>query len=266
MKWTCRFAFLIAFLGMAGASAAHVFWLQASEYHAKSGELLKLRFRVGDQFPGDVVPRNDARIVKFVWAGPEGEKSVVGRDADEVAGIAKFKAAGEYVFGYECTPASVTLEAAKFDRYLEEEGLDKIKAMRAGAEPKPVAEIYSRCAKAIVNVGGEGGEVGFDRVLGLRLELVPETSPEAAFASGVMTVTLLRDGKPLEGTLVKAHNSVDWAAPLAARTDAQGRVKLAISKPGIWVLNAVDMAAAPKDSKADWESVWASLSFEVVSK
>lgn len=266
MKWTCRFAFLIALLGMAGASAAHVFWLQISEYHAKSGELLKLRFRVGDQFPGEVVPRNDARIVKFAWAGPEGEKAVVGRDADEVAGIAKFKAAGEYVFGYECTPASITLEAAKFDSYLEEEGLDKIKAMRVGVEPKPVAEMYSRCAKAIVNVGGEGGEVGFDRVLGLRMELVPETSPEAAVASGSMTVKLLRDGKPLVGTLVKAHNSADWAVPLTARTDAEGRVKLAIAKPGIWVLNAVDMAAAPKDSKADWESVWASLSFEVVSK
>jgi uncharacterized GH25 family protein len=259
------FAFVLAALGLVTAAAGHVFWLQPSEFHAKAGELVKLRFRVGDQFPGDVVPRDDARIVKFVWSGPEGERDVVGRDADEVAGIARFKEAGAYVFGYQCSPTAIMLESGKFDSYLELEGLDKIKKLRESAQDKPVNEVYSRCAKAIVAVG-DSGTGAFDHVFGLRIELVPETAPDRVLDSGSMTVRLLKDGKPLAGALVKAHQGVEWGKPVSARTDEQGRATLAIDKPGVWVLNAVEMMAAPAESKADWESLWASLSFELAKK
>jgi uncharacterized GH25 family protein len=48
----------------------------------------------------------------------------------------------------------------------------------------------------------------------------------------------------------------------AARTDSAGRVAFAITKPGLWLIKTVHMIEAPPDSGADWESLWASLTFE----
>lgn len=253
-------------LMLAAHAAAHVFWLQPLAFRVAPGELVKLQFHVGDRLPGDVVARDDSRIVKFVWSGPEGEKPVVGRDADEVAGIAKFKAPGFYVFGYQSSPSALTLDAAKFDSYLHEEGLENIAAARAGTTGESVRELFARCAKTLLIVGDPGADApGFDRVLGLGLELVPETSPLQAAHKGGMTFRLERAGKPVADVLVRARRFADWNAPISARTSADGRAALPIIKPGIWVINAVDMSKAA-DGKADWESAWASLTFEVIAQ
>ena len=49
---------------------------------------------------------------------------------------------------------------------------------RQGQTAAPIKEVFSRCAKAFLDVGGKGGP-GYDRVLGLTLELVPEKDPTA---------------------------------------------------------------------------------------
>jgi uncharacterized GH25 family protein len=49
---------------------------------------------------------------------------------------------------------------------------------------------------------------------------------------------------------------------LSARTDKAGRVSLALPRGGVWLVKAVHMVPAPADSGADWESLWASLTFE----
>ena len=36
-----------------------------------------------------------------------------------------------------------------------------------------------------------------------------------------------------------------------------------LTPPGVWLVKAVHMVPAPAASGADWESLWASLTFEV---
>jgi uncharacterized GH25 family protein len=76
-------------------------------------------------------------------------------------------------------------------------------------------------------------------------------------------VRLLYENRPLPGALVVAINKGDPAAKLSARSDAQGRVRFRLAKRGVWLIKAVHMVQAAAGSNADWESVWASLTFEL---
>ena len=123
-----------------------------------------------------------------------------------------------------------------------------------------VKEIYSRCAKSLLSVGPSGD--GFDRVLGLELELVPEKNPYALKPGESLPVRLLHRGKPLAGALVVAISKASPEDRIAIRSDGGGRAELRLDRPGLWMVKAVHMIPAPAGSAADWESLWASLTFE----
>ncbi len=137
--------------------------------------------------------------------------------------------------------------------------------MRAsrGETGKPAREAFSRCAKALLDVAPAGREgAGFDRVLGFTLELVPEKNPYGLIAGGELPVRLLHDGKPLAGALVQALLHGDPSVKAAARTDKAGRVRLRLPRTGFWLVKAVEMGPAPAGVDAEWQSLWASLTFE----
>jgi hypothetical protein len=48
-----------------------------------------------------------------------------------------------------------------------------------------------------------------------------------------------------------------------AQSDRDGRAAFKIEEPGAWLVKAVHMVPAPAGSNADWESFWASLTFEI---
>jgi len=75
-------------------------------------------------------------------------------------------------------------------------------------------------------------------------------------------VKLLYESKPLAGALVIAMHRDDPSLRLRVRSDAAGRASFKLPKAGVWMIKSVQMIAAPAASNADWESLWASLTFE----
>jgi uncharacterized GH25 family protein len=131
-----------------------------------------------------------------------------------------------------------------------------------GQSAAPGREIYSRAAKALLAVGDGRPESGHDRVLGFTLELIPERSPYALGVGDALPVVLRYEGKPLAGALVMAlRGSGETVASI--RSDAAGRVRVPLSRGGPWLVKAVHMVPAPAGTDADWESIWASLTFEL---
>jgi hypothetical protein len=51
-------------------------------------------------------------------------------------------------------------------------------------------------------------------------------------------------------------------AKVSART-VGGRASLVLDRPGLWLVKVVHMVPAPEGSGAEWESLWASLTFEL---
>jgi uncharacterized GH25 family protein len=259
-----RPALLLALLLPASTLSAHDFWIDPSSFRPAPGQRVTVRLRVGQHFRGDPVPRDPSLLQRFSVIGPGGaETPVPGVPGAEPAGFATLTAPGLSLITYASGRSPVSLEGAKFETYLAEEGLETISAERArkGQSAAPVKEVFSRYAKTFLNVGGKSG-AGYGRVLGLTLELIPEKDPTGLKAGAELPVRLLYRGKPLAGVLVTALPHDKPETKVTARTDAAGRARIRLSQPGEWLIKAVHMIPAPAGAGADWESFWASLTFE----
>ena len=258
----------VALLCCASTAWAHDFWVQPSKYRPEAGTDLQVRLFFGDHFRGKAYARNPGHVDRFVLVGPDETRKIAGDRGDEPAGKVKVENAGTYVVGYRSRRSRTEFEAKKFEDYLRHEGLDHVVKERArrGESESPGRELFSRCAKSIVWVGA-GSRDGFDRELGFPLELIPVTNPYAAPKTGDVTVRVLFRGKPLANALVTAHHEPGSHDVVDGRTDDKGRVTLRLPHQGEWMLNTVHMFRTPEEKakalKADWESLWASMTFEL---
>lgn len=260
----------LALVSLAAPSVAHVFWLEPSSYHVESGSRVGLSFREGHG-AGHRIPRNESRLERFEVHGPGGVQAVPGANGLDPAGILPPPQDGFYVAGYSNTPAPHRLPAARFERYLVEEGLESVVAVRRqrGESDQPGVERFYRCAKSLFEVGeaGEEGETGNWAIpLGLTLELIPD-NPYRLVAGDTLDLQLLFRGKPLAGALVVAvaRDAADGAetSTVRQRSDRLGRVRLPLNATGRWLVKTVHMAPAPPEAQVDWESWWGSLTFAV---
>lgn len=260
-----RRAGLAAALALSAAAAsAHDFWIEPSSFRPAAGSTLGVRLVVGQKFRGDVLPRNPAMISRFVLVTDDGEIPIPGRAADDPAGSVRIERPGLALIAYRSLESELSLEAAAFEDYLRQEGLESVIAARArkGESAKPSKEVFSRAAKCLIQADGKGS-TGFDRVLGLTLEVVPEKNPYAMAPGDTLPVRLLYEGKPLSGALVAALPYDDPDRKLSARSDRDGRVSLRLPSAGVWLVEAVHMVPVSGNPNADWRSTWASLTFEV---
>jgi uncharacterized GH25 family protein len=253
----------------AAAAFAHDFWLAPSSFRPKAGDEVSVRLLVGEDLTGESRKREEARIESFEARGP-GDVAIPvgGRTGDDPAGRVKLPADGTWVVGFRSKPTAITVDARKFEDYLRHEGLDRIaqERERLGERERTGQELYARCAKAILCVGtGDPGEAG--RRLGLRLEIVPETNPYRAAAGDEITFRTWFDDRPVEGLLVRGVPDASRKDAVEARTDAEGRVKLRLAHPGPWFVGGVHMIRSDaKRTYADWESFWASVTFDLAER
>jgi uncharacterized GH25 family protein len=171
------------------------------------------------------------------------------------------------IIGYQSHPKPIVLPAATFNQYLKEEGLDAIAELRAhrNQTSNEAREIFSRCAKSLIRYGTPPTNAQADRALGFTLELVAEKNPYTLQAGQDLPINLTYQGRPLAGTLVIAMNRANPMAKISARTDAKGHVSFRVPEDGTWLIKAVHMIQAPAGSNAEWESFWASLTFQLKS-
>ena len=241
---------------------AHDMWIEPATFAPDAGEIVGVRLRVGQGLLGDPIPRDPALLRQFVVDDAEGRKPVVGRDGQDPAGYVRAGVPGLLIVGYHSHPSSVELQAEKFNQYLKDEGLDSVAALRAarGQSGAAARDMFTRCAKSLLLSGPSSANQG-DHALGFTLELVAERNPYALAAGQDLPVRLTYENRPLAGALVVAMNQSHPAERQAVRTDKDGRARFRISRSGMWLIKAVHMVEAPRGSKADWASYWASLTF-----
>ncbi len=170
------------------------------------------------------------------------------------------------MLAFESGFTPIELPPAQFEKYLADEGLDgPLAARRRVGRLVPGRERYRRCAKAWL-AGNDLGRA--TSIVGLPLEIVPLSPPGADRTLGVR---LLSKGRPLAGALVKAWRAGSLTDPATrdsigviwrGRTDSRGEVSVPVAQAGEWLLSAVEMVPCPDRTQADWESTWASLTFE----
>jgi uncharacterized GH25 family protein len=290
----------LAAAALAAAAAGHDFWLQPATSKASVGAAIPIEIMIGHGGHAESRPRDPARIVRFVCIGPQGTIDVPGVNGERPAGVLRATGAGDHVIAYESTYSISRLAPEKFEAYLKEVGLESILLARGKRDATAIEpEAYMRCAKAVVRVTdaespatGQGAaaaatvapsapgapaavapsapaDVGMTTPVGMRLEIVPRRRPVAVAAGAdpdSMQIQLLFEGKPLEGALVELKSMSSGGTVAGGRTDGRGEASLTVPGAGVWLMTAVHMVPAGERNRsagAVWESVWASLVFEV---
>ena len=258
-KWFCVLLAIWAF-GVPPAGA-HDFWIEPETFRPEVGARVPLKLHVGENFKGDSALFNPEQFERYVVGGPAGDKPVDGTLGDEPAGTITVAQPGLYAVIYHSKKFDVTFDDfRKFEDYLKEEGLERqmpLAKARAGSGGK-IVEQYMRCAKALI-AAPQGEAAPADRNFGCTLELVAETNP---YRDSDLRLRLLFRKAPVEGVLVVAFNKADPMSKLKARTDKEGRVALKLPTSGVWLVKAVHMVPQARFTRGDWESFWASLTFE----
>jgi uncharacterized GH25 family protein len=273
LPWSTA-ALVLLLLG-AGIARAHDFWAVPSSWEPRAGETFSVRLFVGDHFAGEEFPRSLRHAKRFEVLTAKGVHRVEGEHMGTPAGRVSVAEPGLAWVVYRSSESTATVAPKDFAAYLEQEGNARWLADWTARDPEralPVAEAFSRCVKALVNVGGgaSGSASGraadapeHARVAGLALEIVPEVNPLSLPPGGTLPVRLLLEGRPLAGQRVAALHGAEPHAPRGSVTDAEGRATLVLDRPGVWLLKSVHLARARPDEPFAYRSLWTSLTFEL---
>lgn len=259
---TVRTLAVVAALAATPATA-HEFWLEPALFAVPAGTPVAVSVCVGDGSDTQVLPRDAGRIEQFVAWGPAGPRDVVGRDGANPAGFVRLDDDGTHVIAYRSNRAYTAQTDARFVAYLHEDGLEAILPLRAQPDrpDRLVRESYSRYAKSLVRAGA-GGPI-IDRPVGMSLELLARSDLSLLAADGQASFQLLHQGRPLAGALLRAMWLGGAGTERTARTDSDGGASFHLDRPGPWRISAVHMTRPPAGVDAEWDSLWASLTFEL---
>lgn len=257
----------IIFMTVAAPATAHDFWIQTSRFNVATGAPVPLDFLVGHgkarerwNNPGRILMMSD----HFNARGTDLRANLQRGGPNDLT--ARFTTPGLHVVAMQSNHAFSELPAVRFNDYLKEEGLARISAtrLRDRTTGKAGRERYSRRAKALIQVGRAtpANQAQVTRPIGLTLEIVPERNPYFLDRSRVLPLHVLYNGKRLPNATVKLFNLSADDRPLAvAVTDSSGRVGFRVPPTGDWLVNVVWGEPVKGDPKADFATVFSSLTF-----
>ena len=226
----------------------------------------------GTRLQRDVREERERRRAQPAWrslVGPQGRQAIDKQNWTEVEPQSTVTVTvggtGTYVLGAAVQPRVISMEAAEFNGYLKEDGIDQALADRTakGKLNEPAKERYAKDVKALVQVGPSRTNA-FATVLGHQAEIVPVENPFAMAVGGTLAVRALVMGKPLPRYAVFAGGrSGESDIPVQRlTTDEQGVARVRLTHPGAWYVKFIHMEEVT-DGSATHESRWATLSFAV---
>ncbi len=179
---------------------------------------------------------------------------------------------GTYVIGVSTAARVITLSAEDFNEYLVHDGITDLIEERAaaGKTNDEATERYSKHVKALVQVGdARSGQWAHE--LGYPVEFMPLSNPYELRRGDELRVRFLRAGRPVANQLVYAnyedHHGHDAAGvhveAVTTRTNADGVATIPLSGTGRWYVRTIHMVETTSEADVDYESNWATLTFQV---
>ena len=254
-------------ISVASALFAHDLYLLPGLFHVSKGKKLKVAFHNGDAFPeSEVAPKID-RLLEAQVSGKSGSAPMENLHiaGKETFGEVKIPGTGTFLVSVRTVPNFIELAPDKFLEYLKEEGLAEVIDWRTqhAESGKPGRERYTKFAKSLIRSGTPDDY--FQHSLGFPIEIIPLSDPSFIRAGGSLPVRVMFRGKPAAGLQIESA----WAlgtqkkTVIVGRTGADGSIVVPIAQEGKWRLHTLKMERCAEPAVADWESSWASLTFEI---
>jgi uncharacterized GH25 family protein len=266
MRYTVTSSIALGILLVTG-SLAHDLYIMPERFRVTPGDKLGVAFHNGDAFPESeasvkVERLRDVAVRSSLKSATLEDLKV---DGNRTTGSVIIPGNGSLIVTGRTIPNFIELEAAKFEEYLKEEGLPEIVDWRGkhGEKGKAGRERYSKYVKSLL-VAGSPNEY-YRTVTGLLIEIVPEKDPSLLKPGESLPVRVLFRGAPAANLQIEAAwaGATGKAVTVAGRTDANGRLSVPLAKAGKWRIHTIKMERCADQKAADWESFWASLTFEL---
>ncbi len=248
-------------------ASGHDLYLMPDKFVVAPGVPLRVVYQNGDAFPkGSTSTRPDRlRNTRLLSKSGTSEFEKITPEAEQTTASVLTKGAGLAILTSSTIPNFIELDAAKFKSYLEHENLTNAVQWREqnGETDKAGRERYSKYVKSLIRV--EKSDGFFKERTGLTIEIIPEVDPYSVKPGARLPVQVLFRGKPaidvaVESAWLEGGRSV---MENIGRTDRQGRIVIPVKAIGPHRLHAIVMERCAEPKAADWESFWASLTFEI---
>ena len=243
----------------------HEFWIEPNEFFTRVGATIHVQVLVGENFTGERSEGKKNRLIQYrhqtTTTSEDLAPTLTGDTYGDVPVL--LKTPGTHLISFANTPKFLAMKADSFLLYLEEDGLDNAIETRKqrGETAKPSRELYQRCVKTLVQVGKKPDNA-FAQNTGMMLEIIPLKNPYAQHPGQTAEFSVLFDGKPLAGALVRYWNrdATNHVTEEQQRSDAQGRARFKL-RAGANMVSLVRMIPNNDPAEADWRSYWGSLTF-----
>ncbi|MEQ1883834.1 MAG: DUF4198 domain-containing protein [Bryobacteraceae bacterium] len=266
----CFLRFCFAAFVAASAMGHDLYLLPETFVAAKSYPVL-FELHNGDSFPDSELSVAVERLRDGTLHSASGSRMVdhLHVDGNRTLGSVSVPGDGNLILGIRTIPNFIQLEPDKFLAYLQEEGLSSVIEWRAknGESAKPGRERYSKYAKSLLLAGAPDGY--FSHAVGFPIEILLEKDPHILNLGQTLPVRVMYRGEPASGLQLEAA----WAGPdgkrtqIIGRTGNDGRIAIPLTARGKWRLHTIKMEhltdANRSNQPADWESFWASFTFEI---
>ena len=246
---------------------AHEYILLAYKYKVQKGDTLELHLVVADGFNIQMERQVQKNMIKrFELINENGSTNLLVEAVDQSLPILNKKVdfEGLGLIHLERNYARISLPTNKFLSYLKEDHIENI--VVTDKDPtKMQRERYSRYIKTLVQSGAKSYGDEFKKVVGQNLEIVLLQNPYLLQKGETLKAQILFMGKPLVNKIVTARNRKgnESAGVLTSRTDTNGICSFKITGNGEWFIHLTQMIPCPQPEDSDWESFWASYSFQI---
>lgn len=246
---------------------AHEFWLNPNKFVFQTGELINIKFLVGENFEG-INWSGNKQSVESLELYLDGATDDMGQHLSDSTGDSLRLAIydeGTFMVSYQSTNKYIELEPTKFLEYLKEDGLTNAIEFRAAHQEVDSIgrEYYQRSAKTIFQVGDKRNSV-FKKNTRLPLDITPMQNPyDPNLGKGEnIAVKILFKNKPLANQLIKVwHRHNNQTEKIELVSDGNGIIQFPFTRTGKWMVSTVKMERLENDPKAEWQSTWGSCTW-----
>lgn len=244
---------------------AHEFWLEPQQYIFSRGEEINIRFKVGEGFHGDNWKGHQQKINELkLYYEDIADDLKEGISADEGDSL-------QFTFFEEQTAmitfnninSFIELDAAKFNEYLQEDGLtNAIDYRKEHNETDSTGrEFYQRSVKTIIQVGSYKTDV-FKKQTTLPVDIIPLSHPYKAENNQSMKVKVLFKGEPLANHKIRVWHKLPSAVKdTSLQSDANGEISFPVTTKGEWMVSCVKIIRLENNPEAQWQSYWGSCTW-----
>jgi uncharacterized GH25 family protein len=248
---------------------AHELWVSPQQYTVEMGEQISANVRNGENFDGDLLRFDPSRVRRLSISDAEGLRTANTQAGSDTTFAFVPRQSGMQILAYESVLNTVSYsKLPAFESFAREVGHDwAIAAQRSLHKPDfEIIENYFRYAKSLVQVGEISGS---DQLLGMELELTAVTNPYVNSPDRPLEIKLYYQSKPLAGNQIAifARSACKTLRVTSKTSSSSGSITIPGATPGEYMISAIQLRPASEQGRlltgASWESLWASLTFEV---